>query len=109
MQGVMLQAIGPICFRDPVAGAAFIPGFWTHAFHKIDGVIWILFDVLITIFQPMIPPAQGLLQEANPRFGHCEMRIFMHPGAHDAFHRGAQIFHQMRHGILIGIAPPPYR
>jgi len=105
----MLQAIGPIWFRDPMAGAAFIPGFWAHALHKIGGVIGILFDVLIPIFQPMIPPAQCLLQKANPWFGHSKMRIFMYPGAHDAFHRGLQIFHQMRHGILIGIAPPPYR
>ena len=39
------------------------------------------------VFEPTVPQAQGLLQKAYARLGHGEVRVFVRPGADDAFDR----------------------
>src|SRR3954469_13175937 len=59
----------------------------------------------IDTLEPIIPPAQHLLQEADLRAGTREMRIPVCPRSDQTLARYAQSFEQPWNCILVGIGP----
>src|SRR5207302_11242083 len=59
----------------------------------------------IDALEPIVPPPQHLLQEADLRAGKCEMRISMRPRPDEALARYRQPREQARNRILIGVGP----
>ncbi len=57
----------------------------------------------------MVPPAKGLLQEADGRARLGEMRIFVRPGADEALGRRLQPREKARHGVRIPVRPAAHR
>src|SRR5262245_29491427 len=59
----------------------------------------------IDAFEPIIPPPQQLLQEADLRSGKCKMRITMRPRSDETLARHRQSLEQAWNCIGIGIGP----
>src|SRR6516225_2752511 len=59
----------------------------------------------IDALEPIIPPPQHLLQEADPRAGKCKMRITVGPRPDEALARHRQSLEKAWNCILIGIGP----
>ena len=55
--------------------------------------------------QPMVPPAQHLLQEADLRAGLGEVRIGVRPRPDQALARHVETFQQARDGVGVAIGP----
>ena len=73
--------------------------------HDVNAVVGFVHDTGIDAFEVLVPPAQHLLQkpDARPRCG--EVRVLVRPWANDGFARAAQLLHQTRHGIGVGVVP----
>ena len=95
---------GPRVLGDPAALAFQIPCGRAHAVHQVGAVVGIILNAGIDPLEPFVPPAQGFLKKADARFGGGEMGVFMDPWADDAL-GPRQGLHQLRHGVLIGVAP----
>ena len=95
----------PFLLGDPAAGPFLVPVARRHRIHHIEPHGRVVLDAGVDALQPAVPPAQRLLQEADRRLGHGEMRIFVDPGADDALGRRGDARDQPRHGVLVGVAP----
>ena len=62
-------------------------------------------DARVAALQPMVPPAQHLLQEADLRPGPREMRIGMRPRSDQPLARRRQMLEQARDGIGVAVGP----
>ena len=62
-------------------------------------------DPRIDAFEPVVPPTQALLKEADLRTGLGEMRVFVRPWPDQPFFRTGQILEQPEHRIRIAIRP----
>ena len=73
--------------------------------HDVDAVIGLVHDTGFDAFEMLIPPAQHVLQkpDARPRCG--KVRVFVRPRSDDGFARAAQLLHQARHGVGVGVVP----
>ena len=73
--------------------------------HDVDAVVGLVHDAGLDAFEVLVPPAQHLLQkpDAWPRCG--EVRVLVGPRADDGFARAAQLLHQARHGVGVGVVP----
>src|SRR5260370_41438501 len=59
----------------------------------------------IDALEPIIPPTQHLLQEADLRAGKCRMRITMGPRPNETLARYAKSLKKAWNCVLIGIGP----
>src|SRR6185312_154955 len=55
--------------------------------------------------QPLVPPAQALLQEADLRAGAGEVRVLVRPRADQALGRRFQVGEQAGDGVGVGVGP----
>ena len=75
---------------------------------KRNGIVfildqWIEPDAGFDTFQPMIPPAQHLMQEADLRVEQRKLRVGVSPPSDQALPRSSQLFEQARNGIGVAI------
>ena len=94
------EAVAEPAALDPFGKAPRLP-----RLHHIIAVVRIARDAGRGVLQPLVPPAQRLLQETDARGRHGEVRIFVRPWSDDGLAGGAQALHQARHGVGIGIVP----
>jgi hypothetical protein len=66
---------------------------------------WVEPDAGVGTFQPMIPPAQHLLQEADLGVVRRKLRAGVSPRPDQAIPRTSQLFEQTRNGIGVAIGP----
>ncbi len=66
-------------------------------------------DPSIDTFEPVVPPAQALLKEADLRARFGEMRVFVRPWPDQPFFRPRQILEQPEHRIRIAVGPTANR
>src|SRR5947199_10667182 len=78
---------GPFCFRHPAAGALFMKRPRRDALLHPDTQHRLRHNGRVGALQPVIPPAERLLQESDRWTGHAVMRIEMRPGSDEAFAR----------------------
>ena len=95
---------GTILFGNPQSGAFFIPIGRPHAVHHKDAIVRVVLHAGWKILEPTVPPAQGLLQKADSRLRHREMRILVHPWANNALGT-FQPFDNLWHRVFVSIAP----
>src|SRR5204862_2953930 len=61
----------------------------------------------VAVFEPVIPPAYGLLKEADRGFRHPVLRIDVPPGTDDPKPRNLQPLEQPRNGVGVTVGPAP--
>ena len=73
--------------------------------HHIGAKRGVVFHAGGRVFEVAVPPAQRFLQKADARLGHGKVRVFVRPGANNAFDRRLDAAHQTRHGVGVGVVP----
>ena len=112
-QPIPAQVIGPKLCRcgrpsrvaDPAAGPVLGEIVRPDAVEDIGTYRWIVHDTGVLTLQPVVPPAQGLLQEANLRVRNGEMRVLVGPRTDNCPNRRFEAVEQARNGIGIGVIP----
>ncbi len=97
----------PLFFCNPATRPLRIPAFRPYRIHQIAAIGRIILNAGLNVLKPSIPPAQSLLEKADTRPRHCEMRVFMHPRPYNTFYRCSNSRHQSGHRILVSVAPAP--
>src|SRR3546814_2977357 len=96
---------GPAGLGDPAPGTMRVIGGRPRALLEIDPVLRLLHHAGVDALEPLIPPAQRFLEEADPRLGHGEMRVFVHPGPDQPLLRAGEIGQHAWHRVGIAVAP----
>ncbi len=78
---------GPAGLGDPAAGPLVVGHLRRGALLQPDAVRGLGHDAAVDALEPVVPPAQRLLQEADLRAGPREMRIAVRPGPDQALSR----------------------
>ena len=95
----------PRCLGDPAARPLGIGRRRPHAFLHPGAQHRLVHDAGVDALQPVIPPAQRLLQEADLRARLRHMRIGMRPWPDQALLRAGQAGQQARNGIGVAVRP----
>src|SRR5215813_3122151 len=95
----------PLGFRNPAAGPMFVKRLWRDAFLHPDPQHRLGHNARIGALQPVIPPAERLLQESDGRTRHAVVRIKMGPGSDEALARGAEASQEPGNRVAVGIGP----
>ncbi len=102
---VLMCGLGQCAFGDPAAGPFQRAGIGRIRIVHPGDDLGIAGDAGIVPLQPLIPPAQGFLQEAGGRSRQAVMRIGMTPGPDPALHRRLDMFAEPRHRVGIAVLP----
>ena len=106
MQAPRLDARrGPLGFGDPAPGPLPVEGPGRQALLEVGAVERLVHDARRRALQPVVPPAQALLQEADRRRRHGEVRVLVDPGAGQAEPGRPEAGEQPRDGVGVGVAP----
>ena len=95
----------PGCVGDPTSWNLADAAAGRLQIHDVGAVRRVGLNAGGNVFEPAVPPAQRFLQKADPRLGHGEVRVFVRPGADDAFNRGLHRVHQLRYRVGVRIVP----
>src|SRR2546422_4286100 len=98
----------PLCFRHPPTGAMFLRRLWRDALLHPDTQHRLRHNPRVDTLQPLIPPAQRLLQESDGRTGHAVVRIEMCPRTDQAFAGTLERGQQRGNRVVVGIGPTAY-
>src|SRR5262249_37494625 len=83
----------------------FVKRLWRDAFLHPDPQHRLGHNARIGALQPVIPPAERLLQESDGRTRHAVVRIKMGPGSDEALARGAEASQEPGNRVAVGIGP----
>ncbi len=92
-------------FGDPPSRQFLVIGRRPHAVGHPRAQHRLVHHAGVDALQPMIPPPQRLLQEADLRTGERDMRIGMRPGPDETLARHRQVFEQTRDRIGVAVGP----
>ena len=96
---------GPAMGTHPLAGAFEILWRRRYAILQIEGALGLVHDPGVDILEPVVPPAQRLLQEADRRIGNREVRILVHPRPQQRLLGAGEVLHHPRDRIDVRIPP----
>src|SRR4029079_18587606 len=95
----------PGWLSHPAAGAVRQIGRLPDRLLHPDPIGRFVHDPGVLALQPVVPPAQGLLEKADGRSRLGEMRVLMRPRANQSLARRFQAGKQARDGIGIAVRP----
>src|SRR5947208_6840025 len=82
-----------------------MPARRAHTVHHIGSVSGIVLDAGLRALQPMVPPAQRFLQEADGWTGPGIVRVFVDPRAHNALDWRLDVGDEMRDRVAVAVMP----
>src|SRR5215475_4326784 len=95
----------PLSFCHPAARALFIEWLRRDAFLHPDPQHRLGHNARIGALQPVVPPAERLLQESDGRTRYAVVRIKMGPGSDEALARSAESGQEPGNRVAVGIGP----
>ena len=103
----LLAHIGrrPGWFRHPASGPLRAEDFGRHGLLHPGAQHRLVHNAGLDALEPVIPPAQALLQKADGRTGHAHFREIVRPGANQPFARPGQPGQQARNRVIVIVRP----
>ncbi len=96
---------GPGGLGHPAALALRVTACWRGVVLHEETQHGLVHDAGVAALEPVVPPAQRLLQPADGGAGHADMRVFVRPGADEALARAREIFAEAEDGATVSVGP----
>ena len=96
---------GPARLADPPTRPVLVGRRGRHALLHPDAQHGLGHDVVVDVAQPVVPPADELLEEADGRAGLTEVRVLVRPGPDQAFAGDVERGEQPEHRVRVAVGP----
>src|SRR5699024_716907 len=97
---------GPAVLPHPPSGSCVVGGGGFDGVLHPDGQFWALRGAVISVvFEPVIPPGDDLLYEADGGAGLSQVRVFLAPGSDEAAGWHVQTGQEPKDGVGVPIGP----
>ncbi len=94
---------------DPAARALRCDRVGRERIHDVEPHRGVSLDAPVDATQPMVPPAQALLKEADGGAGKADLGRLVTPGADQALARSGEVLDEVEHGAGVAIQPAAHR